>query len=77
MGKDTGFWDVMSYAVHVYNESILSRRLSNVFLKTSQHAHVSTAWVLIRFASVDRVERCCTDLFHKFSLGYSHGNITH
>ena len=36
------------------------------------------AWALSYFFSlVDWVQRCCTELFHVFSLDYSYGSITH
>ena len=34
-------------------------------------------WTLSCFALVDWVQRCCTELFHAFSLDYFHGSFTH
>ena len=44
---------------------------------TNFHVHCVGAWTLPCSALADRVQRCCTELFHAFSLNYVSGCIAH
>ena len=46
-------------------------------LSTFSHVPYLDAWELPCFASVEWVQRCCTELFHAFSIDYLNGSIIH
>ena len=64
----------------------LSLTYSSIFLGTMDQGMVELAviynfcldaWALPCFALVNGVWRCCTELFHAFSLDFSYGRVTH